>query len=1042
MKAVLLLLVLCICANSAQADFGDAILSFVRMIIPGIGKGRGHGGGRWRDNDDYDQPEPPKTNMYVSVKESYGDRVYRLTSQPVQPSSWRQITRGNAISGDVSYFKGYMSSYRGFDSRIQINGASMYVSRSREPGTVRYELTECYVNGQKSSRVSTRGGCGGNGRVANNYEFYAFPGRLACEIPALNAHTSDRRSITDGLTVAISYTCTVGYRSVGGDGYIQCGDDGRWMGTPLQCEPIQCGRPKGILNGQVVGDSFTYRSTVSYECNQGYQLSASSSRVKQCNQYGEWIPSKDPECVPKSCNFPDDIQNGHVIGTDYTFGNVVSFSCDPDYKLVGAPQVRCTASGRWDDRTPTCELITCDRQAPPQNGRLVGSQFKVGTEIVFECREGYILVGPARISCDLDPVTNAGVRSSPSNPTCQKVSCPPPVDPENGNVRVLTDVTYGQEIDFECRRGFYLQGSPRATCQADGQWDSPPPTCVAMQCRDPGNVANANKTGSAPFIYGSTVSFTCETGSQLVGQSVLLCQDDGTWSSQLPTCEVIQCPVVKPPLNGAKNVDSSTHPVTMTFSCFPGYELDGQRTAQCQPNGQWSMTQAPACKVCPIGTYKEGMTGGQCQPCPARSSTSAEGSTSRQYCLCQDGSKATDTGECEEITCDPLEAPVNGSILPCGSVSDSQCQLTCDPGFILQGSRTRRCTATGWTGNPTTCTACPPNTYKSDIFSSSCLPCPQNSETTGLGTSLQSCTCKTGYQGLPGTHCQDVDECATNNGGCNQECHNSKGSYSCACSIPGYELDADGKTCVLNKTCGDIDEKPDNGFLECKRNDEYNGAVCIIKCDPGFFFVSGINNYITCGAGTDFVWSHQVVNASARIPACTREFFVDIQLPITFSYETRKSCNALPIATSEFTATIQEAINKFNVCRGLCEVQNLRTDCQDGSQPDTSEVRVSLSVLLRNPEENAVSPGCDSTCKRKNLREILGDSFALKNSIQKLVEGDSPQLQPVALSEFDLDTTSFTFSRPQMLCEKGRVFTKNRLCGKCSWYGFTNIPLF
>ena len=37
----------------------------------------------------------------------------------------------------------------------------------------------------------------------------------------------------------------------------------------------------------------------------------------------------------------------------------------------------------------------------------------------------------------------------------------------------------------------------------------------------------------------------------------------------------------------------------------------------------------------------------------------------------------------------------------------------------------------------------------------------------------------------------------------------------------------------------------------------------------GYFFVSGENNYVTCGSGSAFEWSHQRVNKTARIPACT-----------------------------------------------------------------------------------------------------------------------------------------------------------------------------
>lgn len=40
----------------------------------------------------------------------------------------------------------------------------------------------------------------------------------------------------------------------------------------------------------------------------------------------------------------------------------------------------------------------------------------------------------------------------------------------------------------------------------------------------------------------------------------------------------------------------------------------------------------------------------------------------------------------------------------------------------------------------------------------------------------------------------DIDECLTNNGGCDQICTNTDGGFNCSCG-PGYELDIDGLTC-------------------------------------------------------------------------------------------------------------------------------------------------------------------------------------------------------------------------------------------------------
>ena len=45
----------------------------------------------------------------------------------------------------------------------------------------------------------------------------------------------------------------------------------------------------------------------------------------------------------------------------------------------------------------------------------------------------------------------------------------------------------------------------------------------------------------------------------------------------------------------------------------------------------------------------------------------------------------------------------------------------------------------------------------------------------------------------------DIDECATDNGGCQQTCNNTNGSFFCSC-LTGYMLNSD------QFTCNDIDE--------------------------------------------------------------------------------------------------------------------------------------------------------------------------------------------------------------------------------------------
>ena len=41
----------------------------------------------------------------------------------------------------------------------------------------------------------------------------------------------------------------------------------------------------------------------------------------------------------------------------------------------------------------------------------------------------------------------------------------------------------------------------------------------------------------------------------------------------------------------------------------------------------------------------------------------------------------------------------------------------------------------------------------------------------------------------------DFDECAVGNGGCEEKCNNTVGSFYCEC-LEGFEIASDGKTCI------------------------------------------------------------------------------------------------------------------------------------------------------------------------------------------------------------------------------------------------------
>ncbi|XP_013393617.1 sushi, von Willebrand factor type A, EGF and pentraxin domain-containing protein 1 [Lingula anatina] len=1020
--------------------------------------------------------EPDKTVVFIGTRAVHdGRHIIKYTQgRQVRPGTWSQVRKDNVQEGGTSFFKAYRQPYPsdsylegtelkkvgGFEKRINVcrghdyfQGSRtwiltpkscseygqdrwveefyFYVASERKPGTALHRYGVCQTkNGGIYGRIVARGStvsiCHGPDVVKEEGNFYTYPGRLFCPLldaPSNGFQTSSE--VRDYGVGAVTFACNIGHQLLG-NSVIQCEDNGNWAGQMPTCKAISCGRPSSPNHGSFTGDDFTYRKVVRYSCDEGYQLTTSSPKTRQCLDTGSWSEG-EPICERIECNVPN-VQNGNVEGgTRFFYGDTISFVCFPRYTLKGAASATCTKDATFSDPIPTCERKRCPNLSHPTNGIMTSSRdFVTESEVIFVCHEGYRLNGEEVVKCEEKGET--GVWSAPA-PTCGQITCPSPVDPAHGSV-LGTDFTYNSAVSFMCDPGFQINGTDRLVCQKDG-WDSEPPTCEAISCRTLPVPANGNVMFTTR-TYGGNAQFSCNAGYRLDGKSNLFCLETGEWNAHPPRCEPKKCPPLHPLAHGSRDGDSLSYPSTINFTCFPGYELVGSANTSCGEDGTWS-NPVPTCRACAIGFYKDSLGPGQCTQCPEHSSTASTASANKEHCQCVSGATRVESGDCKVITCEPLTAPVNGSGRCPGTGYNDQCVFNCDAGFIRQGSHSRKCTADGWTGNPTTCTACPMNTYKEFEGINTCTPCPLNTHTNGLlGTSLQSCVCKPGYRRDSFT-CVDIDECAVNNGNCDQRCENLPGRHMCSCTIPGYVLDNDGKTCTLNKTCQSLtDDMPANGFLECKHSDRENSDICHVKCNRGYFFVSGINNYVTCGTDTDFIWSHRVINNTARIPPCTREFFVDTKLPVTVTFKTKDNCNniELHLTAQQLQQKIQEKVNNLNICRKSCEVQDVSTRCDQSQGNSEVVVTVNFGVLIKNPDEN-VPLDCDTPCKRLNMRQMLKETFQLKQALEGLFKTQTTSID-YAEARPSLDSQGFSYQKPQILCDPGKVLTSNRLCVPCS----------
>ena len=87
-------------------------------------------------------------------------------------------------------------------------------------------------------------------------------------------------------------------------------------------------------------------------------------------------------------------------------------------------------------------------------------------------------------------------------------------------------------------------------------------------------------------LVGDTATYTCDPGFELVGNATQTCLSDGTWSDIPPVC--IMCPNLVNPANGMVVVAGMSVGDIATYTCDPGFELEGVTTQTCQSDGTWS----------------------------------------------------------------------------------------------------------------------------------------------------------------------------------------------------------------------------------------------------------------------------------------------------------------------------------------------------------------------------------------------------------------------------------------------------------------------
>ncbi|KAG0714717.1 Sushi, von Willebrand factor type A, EGF and pentraxin domain-containing protein 1 [Chionoecetes opilio] len=197
----------------------------------------------------------------------------------------------------------------------------------------------------------------------------------------------------------------------------------------------------------------------------------------------------------------------------------------------------------------------------------------------------------------------------------ERIPCGEPEVPVEGEVEREGE---GKAV-YTCRPGFRLEGDEVLTCSSKGKWQGQSPRCKESQCPTPAQVPNgfmevANFRGV--YGHGTVVTYSCSPGYKLEGAASHTCDHTGAWSKDPPVCKAVTCgpPPVFPNARHILLNSSTSWNGIAVYTCMDGYKLhtDTKDTVTtCLEEGQWRPVNVTCVPVLPPSPPLAGLREGE-----------------------------------------------------------------------------------------------------------------------------------------------------------------------------------------------------------------------------------------------------------------------------------------------------------------------------------------------------------------------------------------------------------------------------------------------
>jgi len=310
-------------------------------------------------------------------------------------------------------------------------------------------------------------------------------------------------------------------------------------------------------------------------------------------------------------------------------------------------------------------------------------------------------------------------------------TCIPLNDIQNGKVQPgvckSKFIITGTRCKYVCESGYRLTGYATTICLQNGRWSSTPPMCSGRNIC-PTLTSNVHlikplKCLNGIVAEGQVCKISCSSNYLLQGNARITCHSDGSWSGNLPDCNVV-CPALRPPNVGSifpQQCEKGNLPVNFvcTSDCMINRKLLGTVDRACLSDGTWEGQQTVCERYCPP---LKNLSNGKIIPMQCITNSSSSGEVCDMRCdvgffligksriACVNGMWLGTVASCDQDYCNRIIGNqlteklsyyglINAAVVPSSLVT-----INCNPGSRTTTSPQRVCLQTGeWSSGTETC---------------------------------------------------------------------------------------------------------------------------------------------------------------------------------------------------------------------------------------------------------------------------------------------------------------------------------------------------